>query len=121
MQQFSQLSISLLFLTCTSIAGAQNYPTKTVRIVVPFPPVGAADRLARTVGQKLAEDMGQQFIIDNRPGAGGNIGAEIVVAAAPDGYLLLMAPVTTFAVGMAAYSKLNWHIEKSLHRQCLRH
>jgi tripartite-type tricarboxylate transporter receptor subunit TctC len=76
--------------------------------------VGAADLLARTVGQKLAEATGQQFIVDNRPGAGGNIGAELVAAATPDGYLLLMAPVTTFAVGMAAYTKLNWSLEKSL-------
>ena len=95
-------------------APAQTYPAKTVRIVVPFPPVGAADLLARVLGQKLSEGLGQQFVVENRPGAGGNIGAEAVVAAPPDGYLLLMAPVTTYAVGMAAYSKLNWHLEKNL-------
>ena len=95
-------------------APAQTYPVKTVRIVVPFPPVGAADLLARVLGQKLSEGLGQQFVVENRPGAGGNIGAEAVVAAPPDGYLLLMAPVTTYAVGMAAYSKLNWHLEKNL-------
>ena len=108
------LALTLTLLACAATAAAQNYPAKTVRIVVPFPPVGAADLLARTLGQKLAEATGQQFIVDNRPGAGGNIGAELVAAAAPDGYLLIMAPVTTYAVGMAAYSKLNWHIEKSL-------
>ena len=105
---------TLSLFICAFAAQAQSYPSKTVRIIVPFPPVGAADLLARTVGQKLAETFAQQFIVDNRPGAGGNIGAELVAAAAPDGYLLLMAPVTTFAVGMAAYSKLGWHIEKSL-------
>jgi tripartite-type tricarboxylate transporter receptor subunit TctC len=114
MYKFVRAFVVLSLFAVSASAAAQNYPAKTVRIVVPFPPVGAADLLARTVGQKLAEATGQQFIIDNRPGAGGNIGAELVAAAAPDGYLLLMAPVTTFAVGMAAYSKLNWHLEKSL-------
>ncbi len=114
MQRLPNLSVTLTLLACTATAFAQNYPAKTVRVVVPFPPVGAADLLARTVGQKLSEALGSQFIVDNRPGAGGNIGAELVVAAAPDGYLLLMAPVTTFAVGMAAYTKLNWNLEKSL-------
>ena len=107
-------AVTLSMLISASLATAQSYPTKTVRVVVPFPPVGAADLLARTLGQKLTEATGQQFIIDNRPGAGGNIGAEQVAAAAPDGYLLLMAAVTTYAVGMAAYSKLSWNLEKSL-------
>ena len=107
-------AVTLSMLISASLATAQSYPTKTVRVVVPFPPVGAADLLARTRGQKLTEATGQQFIIDNRPGAGGNIGAEQVAAAAPDGYLLLMAAVTTYAVGMAAYSKLSWNLEKSL-------
>jgi hypothetical protein len=113
MQAFILLVSMLLSLLCASGACAQNYPLKTVRIVVPFPPVGAADLLSRTVGQKLSEATGQQFIVDNRPGAGGNIGAELVAAAPPDGYLLLMAPVSSFAVGMAAYSKLNWNLEKA--------
>ena len=114
MHTLANPAVTLLLLACAATAAAQNYPARTVRIVVPFPPVGAADLLARTVGQKLSEVLGQQFIVDNRPGAGGNIGAELVAAAAPDGYLLIMAPVTTYAVGMAAYSKLNWHLEKNL-------
>jgi tripartite-type tricarboxylate transporter receptor subunit TctC len=114
MQAIPRLSLTLTFLACTSFATAQSYPVKTVRIVVPFPPVGAADLLARTIGQKLFEVMGQQFIVDNRPGAGGNIGAELAAAATPDGYLLLMAPVSTYAVGMAAYTKLSWNLEKNL-------
>jgi tripartite-type tricarboxylate transporter receptor subunit TctC len=90
------------------------YPSKTIRVVVPFPPVGAADLTARTTNQKLSEAWGQQVIVDNRPGAGGNIGAEVVAKAPPDGYMLLMAPITTYAVGMAAYTTLNWNIEKDL-------
>ena len=95
-------------------AHAQTYPTRPIRVVVPFPPVGAADLVARITGQKLAEVWNQQVLVENRPGAGGNIGAEVVVKAAPDGYMLLMAPITSYAVGMAAYSSLNWNLERDL-------
>ncbi len=95
-------------------AAAQNYPTKPVRIIVPFPPVGAADLLTRTVGQKLAEAWGQQIIVDNRPGAGGNLGVEIAAKAAPDGYTAVMAAITTNAIGMSTYSKLGYNLERDL-------
>ena len=67
-------------------AYAQSYPVKPVRIVVPFPPGGTSDILARTLGQKLAEEWGQQVVVDNRPGAGANIGAENVARSAAEGY-----------------------------------
>ena len=70
--------------------GQASYPTQTVRIVVPFPPGGAADQLARGIGQKLAETLGQQFVIDNRGGAGSVIGTELAARAPADGYVLLM-------------------------------
>ncbi len=72
-------------------AWAQSYPTKPLRVVVPFPPGGAVDTIARVVGQKLSEQIGQPVIVDNRPGASANIGAELVAKSAPDGYTLLMA------------------------------
>jgi tripartite-type tricarboxylate transporter receptor subunit TctC len=95
-------------------AAAQNYPTKPIRVVVPFPPSGAADLLTRTIGQKLGETVGQQFVVDNRPGAGGNLGLEIVAKAPADGYTAVMAAVTTNAIGMSTYAKLNYNLEKDL-------
>jgi len=88
--------------------GAQTaaYPTKPVRLVVPFPPGGATDTIARAVAQKLGETWGQSFVVDNRPGAGGNIGTELVARAAPDGYTLEMGTVGTHAINASLYSKL---------------
>jgi tripartite-type tricarboxylate transporter receptor subunit TctC len=87
-------------------ACAQSYPSKAIRFVAPFPPGGPADILSRTIGQNLAESWGQQVIVDNRAGAGGNIGAEIVAKAPPDGYTLLMGFVGTHAINSSLYSKL---------------
>jgi len=99
---------------CCGQAAAQTYPARPIRIVVPFPPGGAADLLSRLIGQKLTEAWGQTIVAENRPGAGGNIGAEVTARAAPDGYTVLMAPTTTYSIGMAAYRKLGWHLEKDL-------
>jgi tripartite-type tricarboxylate transporter receptor subunit TctC len=93
---------------------AQTYPVKPVRVIVPFPPSGAADILTRTLGQKLAEAWRQQLVVDNRPGAGGNLGLEITAKAAPDGYTAVMAPVTSNAIGMSTYAKLGYDLEKDL-------
>jgi len=89
-------------------ARAQPYPSRPVRLVVPFGSAGATDITARLVGQWLSERLGQQFIIENRPGAGGNVGTEAVVRASPDGYTLLMAS-TTNAINATLYDKLSFN------------
>ena len=87
-------------------AQAQAFPTKSLTMVVPFSPGGTTDILARVVGQFMSKDLGQPVIVDNRPGAGGNIGAQMVARAAPDGYTLLMGPVGTHAINQSLYKKL---------------
>jgi tripartite-type tricarboxylate transporter receptor subunit TctC len=87
-------------------AFAQNYPNKTIRFIVPWPPGGGADVLARIVGPRLAEGLGQQVIIDNRGGAAGNIGAEMAAKSPPDGYTIVFAYAGTHAINPSIYSKL---------------
>lgn len=107
-------SVAALLACLAAAAFAQSYPAKPVRIIVPFPPSGAADLLTRALGKKLSETWGQPVVVDNRPGAGGNIGAEATARSAPDGYTLLMGAVTTHAVGMSLYAKLGYDLEKDL-------
>ena len=95
------------------LAWAQAYPTRSVRLIVPFGPAGASDITARLIGQWLSERLGQQFVIENRPGAGGNIGTEAVVRAAPDGYTLLYV-TTANAVSATLYDKLNFNFIRDI-------
>ena len=85
---------------------AQAYPAKAIRFVVPFPPGGPLDVSARVIGQKLTEAWKQPVIIDNRPGAGGNIGADLVAKSMPDGYTILMGAVSTHAINPHLYAKM---------------
>src|SRR5262245_25620307 len=89
-------------------AAAQIYPSRPVRIISAFPAGGANDILARMIGLWLSERLGQTFVVENRPGAGGNVGAEFVVRALPDGYTLLLA-ATPNAINATLYEKLNFN------------
>jgi tripartite-type tricarboxylate transporter receptor subunit TctC len=89
------------------LAWAQPWPSKPVRMVVAFPPGGSTDLAARALGEKLSAALGQPILVDNKPGASGNIGAEAVARSAPDGYTLLMA-ATSFATSPAFFPKLGW-------------
>ena len=97
-----------VFLLAVSAASAQEWPARPVRIVVPFPPGGSADLLPRAVSEKLAERWGQPVIVENRPGAAGNIGADIVFRAEPDGYTLLSAPPPPLVINRLLYQKLSY-------------
>ena len=83
-------------------------------MVVPYPPGGSTDIIGRAVAAKLGENLGQQVVVDNRPGAGGNVGADAVAKAAPDGYTLLMSSVTTLAIGASNYSRPPYELSKDL-------
>jgi len=105
----SVLRVLLPFLILLSgTLQAQEWPAKTVRIVVPFPPGGSADLLPRIIGEKLSERWGQPVIIDNRPGAAGNIGAEVVFRSEPDGYTLMSAPPPPLVINRLLYPKLGY-------------
>jgi tripartite-type tricarboxylate transporter receptor subunit TctC len=90
----------------------QAFPSKSMRIIAPFPPASVADILARPIAQKMAETWGQPVIVDNRTGAGGSVGADLVAKSAPDGYTLLLGTSGTNAINAALYSKLPYNVHK---------
>jgi tripartite-type tricarboxylate transporter receptor subunit TctC len=91
---------------------AQTYPTQSVRFIVPFPPGGTTDILARVFAQKMSEAWGQSVVVENRSGAGGLIGSELVARSAPDGYTILLGTIGTHGVSLSLYSKISYHPEK---------
>src|SRR3984885_2636800 len=97
---------ALLALAASFGATAQNYPTRAIRLIVPYPPAGANDLLARMLGERLTAAWGQPVVVDNRPGANGLIGVELAKHSAPDGYSLLIGATGTHAVNPALYRKL---------------
>src|SRR5262249_16767892 len=113
-RQFLRLAAGAAALPVISqIARAKTYPSGPVRLIAPFPAGGPPDIVARLMGQCLSERLGQQFVIENRPGAGTNIGTEVVVRASPDGYSLLMAG-TPNAINATLYEKLNFNFIRDI-------
>ena len=105
MNKFSGFALFIMLLTACGTF-AQTYPNKPIRLVLPYPPGGGTDVIARPLAQKLTESLGQQVIVDNRGGAGGNIGMEFVAKSPPDGYTLLFALTAQYAVNPSLYPKL---------------
>ena len=101
----------LISLILSAPVNAQTYPNKPVRVVIPYPPGGPTDIVARVLFQQVSEATGQQFLLDNRAGAGGNIGAEIVAKAPADGYTLLIG-TTAHAINMSLFKNLNYDVQK---------
>jgi tripartite-type tricarboxylate transporter receptor subunit TctC len=103
------LMASAILLMAVLPAQAQNYPSKPIRIIVAYTPAGTTDILARAIGQKMSESWSQPVIVENRPGAAGNIGTELAAKATPDGYTLIMGTAGTHGINVSLYRKLNWH------------
>jgi tripartite-type tricarboxylate transporter receptor subunit TctC len=106
--RITALASAFLVATAVTALAQDKYPNKPVRLIVAFPPGGSTDIIARLVGQRLSERLGQQVIIDNRGGAGGTIGTELAARANPDGYTLTMGTTSTHVIAPAAYPKLTY-------------
>ena len=104
----SALAFTILTAVMPAIAGAQPFPSRPLRLVVPYAPGGGTDAVARIVGEKLAELLGQPVVIDNKPGAGGVVGTELTARAAPDGYTMVLGSTATHAVNPSLYSKAGY-------------
>jgi len=115
MQNLLRASTRLLVLSLLAFAlptQAQSYPSKQIRFIAPFAAGGALDTLTRTIAQKMQEDWGQPVLVENRTGAGGNIGADIVAKAQPDGYTLVMGTIATHAINVSLYAKMPYDAVK---------
>src|SRR5689334_11360272 len=106
------LSLLLALAAVHVHAQAQAWPSKPIRIVVPFPPGGPADLVPRLIGPKLTEAWGQPVIVENKPGAGGNIGMDVVAKSPPDGYTLVIGPNGNLVVNPHIYSNLPYDVTK---------
>ena len=104
----------LVAITASPFATAQDYPTKPIHIIVPLPPGGSNDVLARILGQKMSEAFGQPVIVDNKPGAAGNIATDFVAKSPPDGYTIAIAPNQTVSVNPVLYPKLPFNVARDL-------
>ncbi|MBI3937014.1 MAG: tripartite tricarboxylate transporter substrate binding protein [Betaproteobacteria bacterium] len=110
------VSSMLAALACTYAAGVygQSYPAKPVRLIIPFAPGGGSDLMGRLLAQRLGDRFGQQFVVDNRPGAGGSIGTEAAVKAPPDGYTLVLGSTSEISINPSLYTRLSYNTLRDL-------
>jgi len=106
MQRVTVWTAGIVLAALATLAHAQTWPSKPIRWVVPFAPGGTTDILARTVGEKLALAFGQPVVIENKPGAGGGVGAEFTARSAPDGYTIMGGTISTHAINASLYKNL---------------
>jgi tripartite-type tricarboxylate transporter receptor subunit TctC len=110
--QLLRPAILILAAAASCAAAAQAWPSKPIRFVVPFPPGGATDIITRVIATRLGEQLGHNVVVENRPGAGGSIGSDLVAKAAPDGYTILMATNSTHSIGPALNPKIPYVVER---------
>jgi tripartite-type tricarboxylate transporter receptor subunit TctC len=111
MKRWTLLLLAVVF-SCTALA--QTYPTKPIRFIVPFPPGGSSDLISRAIAPFISSRMGQPVVVENRPGAGGMIGVDVVAKAAPDGYTIGLAAAGALSSNISLYPKMPFHPEKDL-------
>ena len=112
-KNITRIALAALCLLASPLALAQAYPTKPVKLIVPFPPGGPTDIVGRFVASKLSDALGQQFVVENRAGAGGTVGSEVASQASADGYTLLYGSTSTLAMAPSLYRKLAYDPRKS--------
>ena len=112
MRLIAALSLCVVCAFVSFAAGAQNFPTKPIRILVPFPPGGTPDTLARVLANRATQLVKQQVIVENRPGAGGNVAMELAARAAPDGYTLIMGTIGTCSLNPFLYDNIGFNVER---------
>ena len=109
---FATLSATTLAQSTSPAGGALNFPAKPIRFIVPYPPGGSLDQVARALADKMKDGLGQPVPVENRPGAGGNVGADVIAKSAPDGYSIVMGAVATHAINPALYAKMPYDAVK---------
>src|SRR5688572_26617680 len=112
MRVFGLLFAGIL-LTLAGNTNAQNYPTRSVRVIVPYPAGGGADFVARIYAKSLSDGLGQQFVVDNRGGANGNVGSEVAAKSPPDGYTLLVTASTNLTINPGLYRKMPFDVQRA--------
>ena len=109
---FAILSAQTLSQSASPGIGLANFPAKPIRFIVPYPPGGSLDQVARALADKMKDGLGQPVLVENRPGAGGNVGADVIAKSAPDGYNIVMGAVATHAINPALYAKMPYDAVK---------